>query len=76
MSPFADRLQLIVAGIGFAFAAWAYFHYLQNDAWLGLMLILNLALLLENRVLRRRLVGMSAKSRDGLQLLDSQGSDK
>ena len=61
MNSFVDRLQLIVSGIGCALAAWAYFHYLQNDAWLGLMLVSNFALLVENRALRRKLVGSSPK---------------
>lgn len=45
--------MLLLCGLVAAVLAWAYFYVLQDKAFIGLLLISNVALILENRSLRR-----------------------
>lgn len=50
-----DRSLLLLAGLILAAAAWAFWHYLGENAFAVLMTITLIALWIDNRRLRRQL---------------------
>lgn len=46
--------MLLLCGLAAAVLAWAYFYVLQDKAFIGLLLISNVGLILENRSLRKK----------------------
>lgn len=53
-----DSLLLLATGIGCSFAAWAFWHYLGNDAWGTLLTITLVGVVADNARLRRQLRAM------------------
>lgn len=50
-----DSLLLLVTGIGCALAAWAFWHYLGNDASCTLTTLILVGVVADNVKLRRQL---------------------
>lgn len=55
MRIFLDRVGLILAGLVASAGAWAFWHYLGQDAFGVLAVIVMAGLVADNRKLRRRL---------------------
>jgi hypothetical protein len=50
-----DGATLIITALAVSFSAWAFFHFSGEKAWLIMLIALVIALLLDNRQLRREL---------------------
>jgi hypothetical protein len=53
-----DSLLLLVTGVGISLAAWAFWHYLGNDAFGTLTTIILVGVVADNVRLRRQLRAM------------------
>ena len=65
-----DRFSLLACGLLFAALSWAYFEWAQQQAFTGLLGLLVLGLMQENRALRRQL--RAAQAAASLPCQDSQ----
>lgn len=50
-----DGILLLIAGVAFAAFAWAFWHYLGDDALTVLLAVSLIASIVDNRSLRRKL---------------------